>query len=150
MFLQNACNSCVTIIESSLHWFHQAMMMGDCFPMLFKHWKWLGMGILLNLMKRPINFRKTAIFTSFMVKSKAKNNKKVFTSKECNFHRFCTVFGFHTLAPHELFDGLLPKELGASLIFCGKMFMVFSYQKLCHNAPPPTHHIYATDLRPFG
>ena len=75
-----------------------------------------------------------------------KTIKRSSPQRNCNFHRFCTIFGFHTLAPLELFAGLLPKGLGASLFFCGKMFRVFTYQRLRHNAP---HHINATDLRPF-
>ena len=65
--------------------------------------------------------------------------------RNCNFHWLCTVFGFHTLAPHELFAGLLPKVWGIA-VFCGKMCRVFTYQNPCHNAP---HLINATDLKPF-
>ena len=45
--VKRACNWCVTFIESSQHWFHQAMMMGDLFSSAFQAFGNGGIGWIL-------------------------------------------------------------------------------------------------------
>ena len=130
----------VIFIASSQHWFYQAMMMGDRFSSAFSAFGNDSLGRILwrmkerafvcylklmrSLHRKSYSLQKNRNFYRICGEEQGLKTIKRFSpprKRNSNFHRFCTVFGFHTLAPYEVVAGLLPKELGASLVFCGKM-----------------------------